>query len=90
MLIGPGTDYLPFVTSMPYYLAMGACYLAGLTLYINRIPEKFVPGKVDNCVKKFLMEPMLMIIVFNYLGKQPQLLAYVDTDRNCVPLLWDV
>lgn len=49
--VGPGSDNLPFVASMPYYLAMGACYLGGLFLYTTRIPEKFIPGKVDNCVK---------------------------------------
>jgi len=47
--IVPGSDDLPLLSSVPYYLAMGACYLVGVFIYTTRMPEKFIPGKVDNC-----------------------------------------
>jgi adiponectin receptor len=69
-LIGPGTDYLPFASSMAYYVAMGACYLVGLYLYINRLPEKFIPGKLDNCGNSHNLWHTLILVAifFHYFG----------------------
>jgi len=44
-----GGDILAVVATSPYYFAMGGCYLTGLFLYTKRIPERYVPGKVNNC-----------------------------------------
>jgi len=40
---------LDFVTSLPYYLAMGVAYLGGLTIYSFKCPERYKPGKFDIC-----------------------------------------
>jgi hypothetical protein len=38
---------LPFASTLPLYLLMGASYLGGLAIYIARIPERFKPGWFD-------------------------------------------
>jgi hypothetical protein len=40
-------DNLDFTPSVPYYLAMGASYLGGLTIYAFKMPERWRPGKFD-------------------------------------------
>mmetsp|Transcript_67047 Transcript_67047/g.77782 ORF Transcript_67047/g.77782 Transcript_67047/m.77782 type:complete len:171 (-) Transcript_67047:22-534(-) len=64
------SDYLPFISSVPYFLAMGACYLGGLYIYIQRIPEKCIPGKVDNCGNSHNFWHMCvnLAIFFHYFG----------------------
>jgi len=40
---------LPVHNSSQFYWGTGAAYGTGLFLYVKRIPEKYVPGKVNNC-----------------------------------------
>jgi len=41
------SDNLNFVSSLPYFLAVGVSYLGGLVIYSFKIPERFSPGKFD-------------------------------------------
>ena len=40
-------DPFKFMSSLPYYLLMGASYLGGLYIYVMRWPEKNHPGKYN-------------------------------------------
>lgn len=48
-------DHLDVTPSIPYYLAMGASYLGGLTIYAFKMPERWNPGKFDILVMNSLL-----------------------------------
>jgi adiponectin receptor len=65
-----GGNTLPVNNSAAYYWGTGACYAAGLALYVKRIPERFVPGKVNNCGHSHNFWHMftLIALALNYMG----------------------
>jgi len=65
-----GGNTLPVHNTAGYYWGLGFCYIAGITLYVKRIPEKFVPGKVNNCghSHNFWHIFTLIAMALNYFG----------------------
>lgn len=46
------SDHLLIGISMKYYLLMGIGYLGGVFIYVQKIPERWLPGKFDFIVIK--------------------------------------
>ncbi len=63
-------DSFEFLSSMPYYLLLGASYLGGLYVYVVRCPEKNNPGRYNMCGHSHQIWHGFVVlgIFFTYLG----------------------
>jgi len=68
LLLGGNT--LPVNNTALYYWGLGGCYLIGIFLYVKRVPERFIPGKVNNCghSHNFWHIFTLIAMALNYIG----------------------
>ena len=59
-----------FVTTGGYYIMVGICYILGAAIYVNRIPERFFPGKFDFWGSSHNIWHLFVVVgkVLHYLG----------------------
>ena len=59
-----------FADGLYCYLCMALCYVGGVLIYIFRLPERFVPGKVDTVGNSHNIWHLFVLgaCVFHYIG----------------------